>query len=138
MPRASAWKAKISPSRTQNPAATPTAAPCASRLALSSISAFASSISSRIKIDAFSDTRVTRSPMDLSATLPFTGRSSSGATAPHEPREQEAPPEGGGNERDRVGGETRRLVGRRAIAVRGRRRVGGGDDVGCGLVLCLL
>ena len=49
------------------PAATPTPAPRASELALSRTSALASSISSRTRSDAFSETSATMSPRLLSA-----------------------------------------------------------------------
>src|SRR4051794_14389297 len=99
MPQASALNKKMSASSAKKPAAIPTTAPCASRFAFSSISVLASSISSRINIEAFSDTCVTMSPSDLSSTLPFTGLDPPSATdMPHDPGEEEASDQGGADD----------------------------------------
>ena len=63
------WNAKISPRNRKNPAAAPTAAPRTSRFTFSSISALASSISSRTSAEALSEMRFTMSPSGASTSL---------------------------------------------------------------------
>ena len=67
-PQASEWNAKIRPRNTKKPAATPTTAPRTSRFTLISISALASSISSRTSAEAFSEMRFTMSPIGASTS----------------------------------------------------------------------
>src|SRR5947207_227892 len=90
-------------------------------LTFCSTSALASSISSRIKSEAFSETWVTRSPSDLSSgggsKLP------SATKAAHQPRQQNAADEGGSDDQLRVLGErllwtSRHPVERRRFPVR--------------------
>src|SRR5204862_3603176 len=75
MPHASVWNTKIRPSRAMNPATPNAATPLPIFVALVVTSAFASSISSRTRREAFCDTSPTISPSDFSAVsggfIPF-------------------------------------------------------------------